>query len=82
MFDYKVVPFVGELKKGVYNIESAAKVSQQLQNLINQHSKDGWEFFRVDKVNILIRPGCLAALLGREADFITFDQVTFRLSAP
>ena len=74
----KVVPFVGTLKSGVFTVENASKVTEQLQALIDQHVGSGWEFYSMEKVNIQISPGCLAALFGAKAAFITFDQVIFR----
>ncbi|MCA9921453.1 MAG: hypothetical protein KC421_03725 [Anaerolineales bacterium] len=77
-YEYKVVPFVGNLKSGVFTVENAGKVSEQLQTVIDQNTGGGWDFYRVDKINILIKPGCLASLFGASADFITFDQIIFR----
>lgn len=76
--EYLVVPFVGQLRSGVFNVENARKVTEQLQQLIDEHTRRGWDFYRVDKVNIQVTPGCLASLLGSRVSFITFDQVVFR----
>jgi len=75
-YQYKVVPFIGKLKSG----ESAEIAAQQLQNLISQYTSQGWEFVQLGDVNIEIQPGCIAALLGQKASYITFDQVVFRKS--
>lgn len=77
-YEYLVVPFIGQLKRDISDIETARKVSEQLQATINQHAEQGWEFYRVDKVNIQIAPGCLGTLTGVRASLITFDQVIFR----
>jgi hypothetical protein len=77
-YEYQVVPFVGELKRGVLNIENARKVSDQLQAVIATYTRQGWEFYRIDKVDVQVTPGCLASLLGARVSFITFDQVIFR----
>lgn len=77
-YQYRVVPFVGQLKSGVFSVENAGKVSQQLQDLINQHAAGGWEFYRIDKVDIQVSAGCLAGLLGAKSGIISFDQVVFR----
>ena len=77
-YEYRVVPFVGQLKRGVFNVENANKVSEQLQDVINKHSKQGWEFYCVDKIDIQVNPGCLAALFGAKVSVISFDQVIFR----
>ncbi len=77
-FKYLIIPFIGKLKRGVFDMESASNVSTQLQELIDQYSSQGWDFYRIDKVNILVQPGCLASLFGVKAEFLTFDQVIFR----
>lgn len=77
-YSYKVVPFIGNLKKDVFTVENAQKVSDQLQQLINAHAQQGWEFYRIDAVQIQISPGCLAGLFGQRTSWITFDQVVFR----
>ena len=77
-FEYLVVPFVGQLKSGVFSVENAQNVTAQLQSVINQYGQQGWEFYRIDKVNVQIKPGCLAALFGASASYITFDQIIFR----
>lgn len=77
-YEYLVVPFVGQLKSGLISVENAHKVSEQLQAVISQHTRNGWEFYRIDKVDIQVTPGCLAALFGARVSFITFDQVIFR----
>lgn len=75
---YKVVPFIGMLKSGVFNVENAQKVSEQLQQLIDTYTRQGWEFYRIDPVQIQIKPGCIASLLGQRVMWINFDQVIFR----
>jgi len=77
-YEYRVVPFVGHLKQGMFNVENAQQVSEQLQAVINQYTTEDWEFYRVDKIDVQITPGCLASLFGARVSFITFDQVVFR----
>lgn len=75
--EYKVVPFIGRLQSG----QNAEEVSNQLQAVIDQHSKQGWEFHTLNDVNIEVRPGCLAGLFGAKASYIQFDQIIFRRDA-
>ena len=77
---YKVVPFIGVLKSGVFSVENAQKVSEQLQQLIDTHTQQGWELYRIDPVQIQIKPGCMASLFGQRTSWINFDQVIFRRS--
>lgn len=74
---YKVVPFMGQIKSGA----SAKEVSAQLENIINSHASQGWDFCSVDSVNITIRPGCLAGLLGGKTSYVRYDQVIFKRDA-
>ncbi len=73
---YKVVPFIGQIKEN--DKQGAAKVAGQLQQLLDTYAAEGWEFYRIDQVQIAIRPGCLSALLGGRINYINFDQVIFR----
>ena len=75
---YRVVPFIGILKSGVFSSENALKVSEQLQQLIDSYTQQGWEFYRIDPVQIQVQPGCMASLLGQRMSVINFDQVIFR----
>ena len=77
-YQYLVVPFIGRLKSGLFSVQDAGVVSQQLGALINQYAAQGWEFTAFNDVNIEIKPGCLASLLGRKTEFMPFDQVVFR----
>lgn len=77
-FEYRVVPFVGNLRSGVFSVENATNVTSQLQEVINKNTGQGWEFYSMEKVDVQITPGCLAGLLGARVSFITFDQVIFR----
>ena len=78
MYEYKVIPFIGQVKGEKFTWENAKDVATQLSNLIEKETKGDWEFYRVDRVAIQVKPGCMAALLGAKATFIDFDQVIFR----
>jgi hypothetical protein len=73
---YRVVPFIGHIKSG--EKDGAHKVAAQLQQVINEGAGQGWEFYRIDRVQIAVRPGCLASLLGAQTSYIGFDQIVFR----
>ena len=75
-YEYKVIPFIGTMKAG--DEKGAHKVAAQLEGLIRQTA--GWEFYRIDQVQIAVKPGCLAGLLGVKQSYIAFDQVIFRRS--
>jgi hypothetical protein len=76
MYEYKVVPFIGQAKEG--DKAGAQKVAEQLQRLINEVVGLGWEYVAVEQVQIAVKPGCLGALLGVKTAVVNFDQVVFR----
>ena len=68
---------MGVLKSG----QNAGEVAGQLDQLINSYASQGWEFYQLGSVNIEVKPGCIGGLLGRESDYIRYDQAIFRRSA-
>ena len=68
-YRYHAVPFVGQLKSG----EGVETVSEQLTTLINYYADQGWEFYSLDNVDIEVKPGCLAGLLGATTGYTTFS---------
>ena len=77
---YKVVPFIGLIRTGFFSSDNAGTVAQQLQTAIQAQMNAGWEFHTYAKVDIEVKPGCLAALFGAKTAYITFDQLVFRRS--
>ena len=73
-YTYTVAPFMGILKSG----GNAGEVSSQLEQLINEYAAKGWEFYQLSDVNIEVKPGCIGGLLGRESDYVVYDQAIFR----
>lgn len=49
-----------------------------LQSLANEQAAQGWEFYRVDTVGVVSKPGCLASLFGAKETFYEYYVVTFR----
>lgn len=80
-YSYVVVPFIGVIRGGTFSKENARTVSSQLQSVIEEHVRQGWEFYSVEKVGIEVQPGCLGGLLGQKTAYINFDQVVFRRSS-
>ena len=73
-YQYMVVPFQGQVKTG----DTAAAVSAQLASVINHYAGQGWEFYTISDVNIEVKPGCIAGLLGAKTEYVRYDQVIFR----
>ncbi|HET8579742.1 MAG TPA: hypothetical protein VFL31_01985 [Nitrospiraceae bacterium] len=76
--EYRVIPFIGVIRGGFFSQENATTVANQLEKLINEGSQQGWEFFRIDPVQIHVSPGCLGSLFGQKEAYIRFDQVIFK----
>ncbi len=63
----------------VQNAKGESPVAaDRLEKLANDYAKQGWEFYRIDTVNVSVKRGCLAALMGRSADTAPYCIVTFR----
>ena len=75
--EHLVVPFASIQNMGGQTGQIAAK---QLQDLINTHSLQGWEFYRMDTITYVENPGCLASLFGQKAVMGRVDVVIFRRS--
>lgn len=78
---YKVVPFIGQVDTGFFSSDNATTVAQQLQAAIAREMSAGWEFHSFAKVDVEVRPGCIASLFGAHASYVTFDQLVFRYRA-
>lgn len=77
-YEYKVVPFIGQSKGNL----SSNDVAKQLESVIAQHSRAGWEFWQLSDVNIEVQPGCIAGLFGASVQYVRFDQLIFRKKTP
>jgi hypothetical protein len=49
-----------------------------LQGLANELATQGWEFYRVDSLDVLSSPGCLGSLLGGKQTVLSYSVATFR----
>lgn len=49
-----------------------------LQSIANEQAVQGWEFYRVDTVGVVTKPGCLGALSGAKQSLVEYYVVTFR----
>ena len=77
-YEYRVVPFMGQLSGGVVTDDGVEKVSQDFGDLISRTCKNGWEFYRVDRVSVRVAPSCVGAFLGQKNSYVDLDQVVFR----
>lgn len=49
-----------------------------LQSIANEQAAQGWEFYRVDTIGVVVQPGCLASLFGAQRTLTEYYVVTFR----
>lgn len=52
------------------------EAANYLESIVNQWAAAGWEFYRVDTMNIYVPPGCLG--LGGQGTNTHYYVVTFR----
>ena len=78
---YKVVALprtIAIMKKLFKETDAGAIVADYIQKVITEGSGSGWEFFRIDMVNLVESPGCLGGLLGQRETSTGYNVVTFR----
>ncbi len=73
-YKYKVVGFKGRLQEK----DSIGLVSEQLASKIENECTDGWEFFQLSDVILVVKPGCISTLMGKKDSYITQNQLIFR----
>lgn len=74
-YEYKVVPFRGQIRSGFTSTNPLEIVSEQVEQAINSVASTGWEFYSLDTVTLRISKGCL---FGGTPDITTYDQIIFR----
>tara|TARA_B100000959_G_C14587803_1_gene462713 strand:- start:81 stop:476 length:396 start_codon:yes stop_codon:yes gene_type:complete len=72
--NFKVVPFKANIKEG----QDLSVAGKQLENVLNEHEQQGWEYVRMEKVSITVSPGCLAALFSAGPSTATYDYIIFK----
>ncbi len=58
--------------------EKGDEAAMYLQSIVNEHAKQGWEFYRVDAIGIVSKPGCLAGIFGAKETALEYYVATFR----
>lgn len=49
-----------------------------LESIVREQAANGWEFYRVDTIGVVTKPGCLGGLLGAKEVLREYYVVTFR----
>ena len=58
--------------------EKGNEAAMYLQSIVSENAKQGWEFYRVDEIGVVSKPGCLAGLLGSKETALIYYVATFR----
>lgn len=75
-YKYKMIQVAPNIE-----VSGAAKGNEAavyLENIVNEMTSEGWEYYRVDPIGLTVRPGCLASLIGHRAYNVEYYVVTFR----
>ncbi|ARV08191.1 hypothetical protein BTO05_00500 [Winogradskyella sp. PC-19] len=70
--EYKVIPFVASIDSKSGN---SSHVANQLEDIIEHHSNQGWKYVRLESVTTFVQPntGCFG--LGATAGYTTSNQM-------
>ena len=78
-FEYLVVPYIGVAKRSWFTEQGPQHIATDLQNTLNAHAAQGWEYVRVERIEIRQQVGCLVGLiLRKEAGVYMFHEIVFR----
>ena len=75
-YEYFTEPFSGQTTEK--DKQKGTTLAKQLNELINLYASQGWEFYRVDQLTIIVKNGCLATLFGNPFSSQIYDVVIFR----
>ena len=62
-YEYKMVQIPPNIE--VRGAPKGQEAAWYLQDIVNKMAKEGWEFYRVDEVGVVVQPGCLGMLFGQ-----------------
>jgi hypothetical protein len=78
-WEYKVYPLPTNLaasrKRGQSPEEAVAQI---LQELLNTHAGQGWEYFRAETLYVSELPGCLGGMFGKSSSAASYNFLIFR----
>ena len=83
-YQYKMVQVPAAIS--VSGSERGTEAASYLESLATGQASQGWDFYRVDTIGVLVEPGWLAShlrtptggILGKEPSFSQYFVVTFR----
>jgi len=82
MYEYKMVQVPRDLRIKLASAEGVA--ARYMQETVNAHARDGWEYYRVDNLTGTKKPGCLSALSKYHQPVVyhSVDVLCFRRAIP
>ena len=76
IMEQKVIPFVASIDS---KSENSSHVANQLKDIIEHHSNQGWKYIRLESVSTFVEPNAGCFGLGATAGYTTSNQmVVFR----
>ena len=77
MYEYKMVQIPKDIgvKSSKHKGDEAARY---LEGVVGEYTVDGWEFCRVDTINVSVLPGCLAKFSGGSTQTDAYNVISFR----
>ena len=76
-YEYKMVQLARDISVAAGK-EKGNEAAIYLQSIVDEQSKQGWEFYRVDTIGVVSKPGCLGSLFGVKETGISYYVATFR----
>lgn len=76
-YTYKMVQVPPNIEVQAKN-HKGSEAAIYLQNIVNAHAEEGWEFHRIDSIGVQMTAGCLAALFGKKTEVTRYYVISFR----
>jgi hypothetical protein len=78
-YAYKMVQIPQSIAVNARDANNAA--ANYVEGVVGQMAQAGWEFYRIDQIGVLEKPGCIPALLGVKAVYVNYSVISFRKDA-
>ena len=76
-YRYKMVGIASALLAEM-NADPSTAAAKYLEDAVNEYTRAGWEFYRVDHLEVAKKQGCLGFWLGSRSLFVSYPVITFR----
>jgi len=76
MYEYKTVQIPRDLASKIGQAEGVA--ARYMQETINANCCDEWEYYRMDNLTIIEKPGCFGVLFGKNDNYRSVGVLCFR----